>query len=56
VKLPLDENLSRHLAPALQARFLGSSQVALLGLERSTDAQWCAYAVEHDSSSSTMWI
>jgi predicted nuclease of predicted toxin-antitoxin system len=48
VKLLLDENLSRRLVPALQARFPGSSQVALLGLERSTDAQLCAYAAEHD--------
>lgn len=44
MKLLLDENLSRRLVPALQARFPGSSQVALLGLERSSDAQLCAYA------------
>jgi predicted nuclease of predicted toxin-antitoxin system len=48
VKRLLDENLSRRLVPALQARFPGSSQVALLGLERSTDAQLCVYAAEHD--------
>jgi predicted nuclease of predicted toxin-antitoxin system len=47
VKLLLDENLSRRLVPALQASFPGSSQVALLGLERATDAQLCAYAAEH---------
>ncbi|HMO45308.1 MAG TPA: DUF5615 family PIN-like protein [Rubrivivax sp.] len=29
MKLLLDENLSRRLLPALQARFPGSSQVAL---------------------------
>jgi predicted nuclease of predicted toxin-antitoxin system len=44
VKLLLDENLSRRLVPALQARFPGSSQVALLGLERATDTQICEYA------------
>jgi len=47
VKLLIDENLSRRLVPAFQAKFPGSSQVALLGLERSTDAQLCAYAAEH---------
>jgi predicted nuclease of predicted toxin-antitoxin system len=47
VKLLLDENLSRRLVPALQAQFPGSSQVALLGLERSTDAQLCDYAALH---------
>jgi predicted nuclease of predicted toxin-antitoxin system len=48
VKLLLDENLSRRLVPALQVRFPGSSQVALLGLERSTDAQLCDVASQHD--------
>jgi predicted nuclease of predicted toxin-antitoxin system len=48
VKLLLDENLSRRLVPALQARFPGSSQVALLGLERSTDAALCDHAAQHD--------
>jgi predicted nuclease of predicted toxin-antitoxin system len=47
VKLLLDENLSRRLVPPLQAAFSGSSQVALLGLERSTDAQLCDYAAQH---------
>lgn len=47
MKLLLDENLSRRLVPALQARFPGSSQVTLLGLEQATDAQLCAYAAEH---------
>ena len=47
MKLLLDENLSRRLVPALQARFPGSSQVALLGLERATDDQICEYAAEH---------
>jgi len=47
VKLLLDENLSRRLVPLLQARFPGSSQVALLGLERSSDAQLCDFAAQH---------
>ena len=47
MKLLLDENLSRRLVPALQLRFPGSSQVALLGLERATDAQLCDYAAAH---------
>ncbi len=48
MKLLLDENLSRRLVAALQTRFPGSSQVSLLGLERSTDTQLCDYAAEHD--------
>lgn len=32
MKLLLDENLSRRLAPFLQTDYSGSSQVALLGL------------------------
>jgi predicted nuclease of predicted toxin-antitoxin system len=47
VKLLLDENLSRRIVPALQARWPGSSQVALLGLERATDVQLCDYAAQH---------
>ena len=48
MKLLLDENLSRRLMPALQNRFPGSSQVALLGLERASDADLCVYAARHD--------
>ena len=48
MKLLLDENLSRRLVPALQARFPGTSQVALLGLERATDAALCDHAALHD--------
>lgn len=48
MKLLLDENLSRRLVPALEARFPGSSQVTLMGLERSTDAQLCDHAAQHD--------
>ena len=47
MKLLLDENLSRRIVSALQARWPGSSQVTLLGLERATDAQLCACAAEH---------
>lgn len=48
MKLLLDENLSRRLVLALQARFPGSSQVALIGLERATDAQICEHAAQQD--------
>jgi predicted nuclease of predicted toxin-antitoxin system len=47
VKLLLDENISRRIAPALQIRFPGSTQVALLGLERSSDRQLCEFASEY---------
>ena len=47
MKLLLDENLSRRLVPALQACFPGTSQVALLGLERATDAELCQFADSH---------
>ena len=47
MKLLLDENLSRRIVPALQARWPGSSQVTLLDLERATDAQLCAYPAQH---------
>jgi predicted nuclease of predicted toxin-antitoxin system len=44
VKLLLDENLSRRLVLALQSRFPGSTQVALLGMEHATDGELCAVA------------
>ena len=47
MKLLLDENLSRRLVPALQDRFAGSSQVALLGLERASDVRLCDHAARH---------
>ena len=47
MKLLLDENLSRRIVPKLLRRFPGSSQVALLGLERATDAQLCEYAANN---------
>ena len=37
MKLLLDENLSRRIVPALRANYAGSTQVALLGLERADD-------------------
>jgi predicted nuclease of predicted toxin-antitoxin system len=41
VKLLLDENLSRNIVPALQEAFPGTTQVALVGLERASDrAVW----------------
>ena len=46
MKLLLDENISRRIVPALQDRFPGSSQVALLGLERASDAQLCDFAAD----------
>ncbi|MBU3694506.1 MAG: hypothetical protein FGM40_06715 [Rhodocyclaceae bacterium] len=48
MKLLLDENLSRRLVPVLETRFPGTSQVVLLGMESSTDAQLCDYAAQHD--------
>ncbi len=44
MKLLLDENLSRRLAPFLQRFYPGTSQVALLGLERAEDADIWRYA------------
>lgn len=48
VKLLPDENLSRHLVPALQERFPGSSQVALLGLEQADDLVLWEHARRRD--------
>ena len=39
MKLLLDENLSRRLIPFLQQDFPGSTQVALIGLERADDGE-----------------
>lgn len=47
MKLLLDENLSRRLVPALQADFPGTTQVALLGLERSSDIELWEFARLH---------
>lgn len=41
MKLLLDEHLSRRIVPALQDAFPGTTQVALVGLEHSSDrAVW----------------
>jgi len=37
VKLLLDENISRRIVPALQQEFPGTTQVALVGLDRTED-------------------
>jgi predicted nuclease of predicted toxin-antitoxin system len=47
VKLLLDQNLSRRLVPFLQEIFPGTSQVALVGMERASDAQIWDYAKIH---------
>lgn len=44
MKLLLDENLSRRIVPFLQASYPGSTQVALVGLERSDDRTIWEYA------------
>ena len=44
MKLLLDENLSRRIVPSLQQRFPGSTQVALVGLERAADVTLWDYA------------
>ena len=44
MKLLLDENLSRRLVPLLQNQYPGTSQVALVGLERADDRTIWQYA------------
>ena len=39
MKLLLDQNLSRRLIPALEIHYPESTQVALIGLEKSTDKE-----------------
>jgi predicted nuclease of predicted toxin-antitoxin system len=48
MKLLLDENLSRRIIPFLEADFPGSTQVALIGLERATDVEIWRYARENE--------
>lgn len=43
----MGENFSRRIVPAIQARWPGLSQVALLGLERFSDAELCEFAAQH---------
>ncbi len=47
MKLLLDENLSRRILPFLEADFPGSSQVALIGLERASDESVWRYAKDN---------
>lgn len=46
MKLLLDENLSRRILPFLEADYPGSTQVALIGLERVSDEAIWRYALE----------
>lgn len=48
MKLLLDENLSRRLVPFLQEAFPGTSQVALLGLDRAEDVTIWEFAKSND--------
>jgi len=48
MKLLLDENLSRRLVPFLQADYPGSSQIALLSLEKATDREIWQFAKDND--------
>ncbi|MCC6134881.1 MAG: DUF5615 family PIN-like protein [Candidatus Contendobacter sp.] len=48
MKLLLDENLSRRIVSLIASHYPGSSQVALLGLERASDTAIWAYARQHD--------
>ncbi|MBY0577796.1 MAG: DUF5615 family PIN-like protein [Burkholderiales bacterium] len=48
MKLLLDENLSRKLVPFLQTDYPGSSQIALLGMERNSDSEIWKYAKDND--------
>lgn len=48
MKLLLDENLSRRMLPFLLTAFPDSSQVAVLGLEGSTDRELWSYARDND--------
>lgn len=47
MKLLLDENLSRRIVARLATRFPGTTQVALIGLERATDLDLCIHAERH---------
>ena len=48
MKLLLDENLSRRIVPLIHLHYPGSSQVALLALERASDTALWSYARQHD--------
>ena len=48
MKLLLDENLSRRIVPFIQNSFPGSTQVALIGLERVSDRVIRQYNIDND--------
>lgn len=48
MKLLLDENLSRWMVPLITLYYPGSSQVALLGLERASDIAIWDYVRRND--------
>lgn len=48
MKLLLDENLSRRIVPFIQHMYPGSTQVALIGLERVNDRAIRQYAIDND--------
>lgn len=47
MKLLLDENLSRRIIPFLQNDYPGSTQIALLGMERANDLEVWRYAKDN---------
>ena len=48
MKLLLDQNLSFRFLDQLSARFPGSAQTRIVGLERASDLQVWEYAKQHD--------
>jgi predicted nuclease of predicted toxin-antitoxin system len=48
MKLLLDENLSRRIVPFLQSEYPGSTQIALVGLERVSDREIRDYARKNE--------
>ena len=48
MKLLLDQNLSRRLVPVLEQCFPGTTQVALINMDKASDEEiWC-YAKQND--------
>ena len=48
MKLLLDENLSRRIVPLLVTDFPGTTQIALLGMERASDSEIWQFAKDND--------
>jgi predicted nuclease of predicted toxin-antitoxin system len=48
MKLLLDENLSRRLVPFLQSDYPGTTQIALLGMEQTSDREVWHFAKDHE--------